>query len=226
MRVWWVGGQAAGPAIESQTPRGKQRGRRSNYIVLKFFWIIWLANTQIFFSGSLPYPTHPKWGGEKSKCVCMYQNKTWIMIDEKGHERIFLHVIIPEKQKKCPFTPPTPNSPRWEGKFCVLSLFRLKQNKMKFYRLSARPAQPRGRRWEKEKKYDTCSGTVYSIFWAFLTYWLHPGSEKYAATPSFGSRGVKPFESPQPPLKEIWDNVICVQLLFCKIICCVWTTYS
>lgn len=30
------------------------------------------------------------------------------MIDEKGHERICLHVIIPEKQKKCPFTPPHP----------------------------------------------------------------------------------------------------------------------
>lgn len=31
-----LGGQAAGPAIESQVPRGKQRGRRSNYIFSRF----------------------------------------------------------------------------------------------------------------------------------------------------------------------------------------------
>lgn len=37
MRGRVLGGKAAGPAIESQALRGKQRGRRSNYMFSNIF---------------------------------------------------------------------------------------------------------------------------------------------------------------------------------------------
>lgn len=108
--------RAGTPAIESQALRGKQRGRRSNYMSFEHFFLFCLIsrlrNGDGFFKNNLPSlhlpapPKHPNWGLGKSEreSVCAISNPPKMprnMIDVKRkYERIDLYIMSPPKMTR------------------------------------------------------------------------------------------------------------------------------